>query len=300
MKNLKLTEQVKYKHKKDNSIIILKETFLSEKNKSLHKYTAEKNSIFAKSFPSEEDAVKELNRKLKSSNNNQNQKQMSKLDELKKQLALSQSQLTTPFIAGNPVLKASTENKISELKNAIAELESSESKDEKIASQEKTTQSTDDDLDRLKKELELTESQIGTPFIQGNPVLKASAENKLKELKSRIAELSGGSKEKQVKTQPVQKTEKKVEKIQKVEKKVEKKIEKKKTEPKVEKKKIEKVEGLKIKVGDKVTFEERETGKKVTGELVKLEPTHAGDAYNAYVMTKDGKKKVRAHKLTKV
>ena len=53
----------------------MKETFVNEKNKSLHKYTAEKNSIFAKGFPSEEDAVRELNRKLsasKNKNNNQN------------------------------------------------------------------------------------------------------------------------------------------------------------------------------------------------------------------------------------
>lgn len=148
--------------------------------------------------------------------------------------------------------------------------------------------------EQLQADLALAEKNLNNPAIKDNPTLKASLEKKIASIKAELGEEGATS-------APAKTEKKEVKKIsaKKEAPKKEAKPKKEKAEKKEKKEKVSSVSGLKVKVGDKVTFEDRESGKKITGELVKLEQTGSGDAYNAYVETKDGKRKVRAHKLEK-
>lgn len=296
---MKLTETSEYKYKKDESITIKKQTYVKEKNKLLHKYTAEKNSIFAKGFPSEEDAVKELNRKLNLVNNQKKQNQMSNLSELKKQLELAESQVKHPFIADDRQLLASAKIKIAELKEQIKNFDSEaeETNLSETSEIESDVVSEGETLEELYEQKEIIESQINESYVKNNPVRLAATQRELKEIEDKISKM--GDKVKTKKEVVTQKQPK--EKV-----KVKESIQKEKKQPKVEqpkepKQKSVETKGVRIKVGDMVNFEERESGKIIKGEVVKLEPTSAGDSFNAYVLMKSGeKKKVRAHKLKKI
>lgn len=147
-------------------------------------------------------------------------------------------------------------------------------------------------LEELNKQLEVAKKGLSKDQIKNNPTLKTSLESKIKQIESVIAEREK-SKESKV-----------------VEKETPKKDAPKKDAPKKDtpKKDVPKKDvsnkpssGGGFKVGDNVEFESRDTGKNIKGTIVKLELVHGkNDEFNAYVQVGKEKKKVRAHKLTKI
>ena len=132
-------------------------------------------------------------------------------------------------------------------------------------------------LEELNKQLEVAKKGLSKDQIKNNPTLKASLESKIKQIESVIGETEK-SKESKV-------------------------VEKETPKKDVPKKDVSKKpsSGGGFKVGDNVEFENRDTGKNIKGTIVKLELVHGkNDEFNAYVQVGKEKKKVRAHKLTKV
>lgn len=127
-------------------------------------------------------------------------------------------------------------------------------------------------IETMKSDLKNAEENLKVDLIKNNPKLKKSLEEKVVELKASIKNYVP------VKEAPKKEAPKK----------------------EVAKKETSK-EAAKFSVGDKVQFLDKETDKTISGEIVKMELIHGKtDEFNAYVVVKGVKRKIRAHKLIKI
>jgi hypothetical protein len=147
-------------------------------------------------------------------------------------------------------------------------------------------------LETLKQQLELSETQVKNPFFSNNPVLKASIERKIADLKKQIAEMSGDetkikSEKPKTETKPVKPVEPKTPVTKETTPKViqTKKPEIKKPE-KVEKTKSSAtIVNAKIKVGDNV----KAIKKGIVGEVIRLKQSaDYADKILVYIQDKKG------------
>ena len=138
------------------------------------------------------------------------------------------------------------------------------------------------DKEQMKKDLALAEKSLSNPAVVGDPVMKASLEKQIAKFKAELGVEKAPAK-------AVAKAPLKVVAKAKAKATVKEKAPAKdKAAPKVKESK----DGLVVDgfgVGVKVSFISRETDKKRTGTIVKIEKCHGREAYNAFVETSDGK-----------
>lgn len=138
------------------------------------------------------------------------------------------------------------------------------------------------ELEDLKRKLKIAEANIDSEMIQKDPILKKSAEKKIAELKSQIANyFIKGKKEEPKKEEKVVKAptpKKEVVKKEKVEK------------PKKEKAEKKQIGAGGFVVGDKVSFIKKSTGETINGDIRRIyEYKDSPGKFIAVVVDKNGK-----------